>query len=112
VADGNGDGLYAIDIGAVERPGPCLPDARPFTRGDLDRDGKVRLTDVVQNLSSLFANQLAPCMDACDTNDDGDVNLADPVYVLAFLFLDGAPPPAPYPGEGFDLTGDRLGVCR
>ena len=45
-----------------------------------------------------------------DINDDGDVDIADATFLLAWLF--GAepkvPPPAPYPDCGSDPTGDEL----
>lgn len=42
-----------------------------------------------------------------DANDDGTVDISDPVYVLNFLFLGGAPPKSPYPHCGRDDTDDK-----
>ncbi len=32
------------------------------------------------------------CKDAADVNDDGKLDLSDPVSILGFLFLGGSPP--------------------
>ncbi len=50
------------------------------------------------------------CLDAQDTNDDGEVNVADPLYSLAYIFTEGLAPPVPFPGCGSDPTADALGV--
>jgi len=44
-----------------------------------------------------------PCVDALDTNDDGETDVSDAPYLGAFLFQQGPPPPAPYPDCGTDL---------
>jgi len=84
--------------------------AAPFVRGDADGNGAIELTDSVLILSHLF---LEPggieCDDAADVNDSGDVDIADAVYGLNFLFLGGPPPLAPYPDCGNDPTDDDLG---
>jgi hypothetical protein len=57
------------------------------------------------------------CLDACDCNDDGRVDLADAICILQYLFQFGRFPPAPGPGidtegnetpEGPDPTEDKL----
>ena len=48
------------------------------------------------------------CQDACDSNDDGVLNIADPIALLNHLFADGGPLPAPHPGCGPDGTPDSL----
>ena len=37
-----------------------------------------------------------------DANDDGTVNISDPIGLLNFLFASGAAPAAPYPTAGTD----------
>jgi hypothetical protein len=50
-------------------------------------------------------------VDAADANDDGGVNLSDPVWIYNFLFQGGPPPPAPGPTScGPDPTADSL-IC-
>ncbi len=49
-----------------------------------------------------------PCLDAADVNDDGVVDISDPVGLLGFLFL-GGEPPSKTPGEmEEDVTEDSL----
>ncbi len=58
------------------------------------------------------------CLDACDCQDDGRVDLADAICILQYLFLFGDQPPAPGPGwdiesqsetgAGSDPTPDGL----
>ena len=61
--------------------------------------------------SRLFAGAEAPtCADAADVNNDGALNIADPIGVLNALFSDKAPPP-PFEECGPDVgePQDELG---
>ena len=77
-----------------------------------DRDKAITLTDAVQIAAYLFrpgATALT-CLDAADTNDDGILDVSDPVYLLFYLFRQGPAPPAPFDQEGSDPTfRDNLG---
>ena len=86
-----------------DAPGPA------FTRGDVDGDGSINISDAVRALLGLFAGRGLPCEHAADVDDDGSVNLTDAVTILRFLFRSGAPPPAPFPDCGRDSTPDGLG---
>ncbi|MCZ6794618.1 MAG: hypothetical protein O7J95_13505 [Planctomycetota bacterium] len=59
----------------------------------------------------LFLGGLAPdCADAADADDNGDIQITDPVYTLNRLFRGG--PELPAPGAtscGSDPTDDALG---
>jgi hypothetical protein len=76
-----------------------------FIRCDHNCDGNVDLSDAVNGLSQLF---LGPAFSACCPqvtlcNEDGVHDLSDWVFLLAYQFLGGPPPGAPYPecgGEG------------
>ena len=46
---------------------------------------------------------------AGDMDDNGLLNITDPVYLLGSLFLGGPAPPEPYPSCGKDTTPDLLG---
>jgi len=78
--------------------------------------GMVDISDAQAVLSYLFLSGTwrfpAPCLDACDANDDGRIDLADSVYILRYLFKFAAQPKAPYPNPGPDPVGpsgpDRL----
>ncbi len=88
-----------------------FPSGPPYRRGDFDRSDAVNLTDAVGSAMYLFQAGPAPtCQDAADVNDDGILDVSDPVYLLFHLFLQGPPPPAPFPGAGGDPTfRDNLG---
>ncbi len=113
VADGNGDGIYRIDLGALELAGPCLRDSRPFLRGDCDRNMSLQVTDAIRLFEYLFLGASSPvCLDACDCDDDGMLYISDGIYLLAFTFTGGPIPASPFPEPGFDHTPDALGACR
>ncbi len=83
-------------------------DGTKFTRGDVNGDGNVNLTDAVGTLGFLFGGDSLSCHDVADANDSGDVNLTDAIFLLEFLFAGGSEPPAPYPEKGVDPTADEL----
>lgn len=94
------------DAYIYEAPPP--PD---FTRGDVNTDGGVDLSDAISVLDHLFRSQpLGPCQDTADANDDGEVDISDAVTVLLHLFKDVALIPPPYPEPGQDPTPDSL-IC-
>ena len=41
-------------------------------------------------------------------NDDGVLNISDPIFELRFLFVQGSAPPAPVDLCGFDPSEDEL----
>jgi len=84
-----------------------------FQRGDCNSDDKVDLADSATMLANQFNGLPILCPDACDSNDDGVLNMADSVYLLNWLFKFGPIPPAPGPYEdGPDATADdTLPVC-
>ncbi len=80
-----------------------------FLRGDFDGGGVLDISDAVASIGYLFLGLRAPgCLDATDTNDDGRLDLADPIFCLDFLFRGGASPPEPFPLRGPDPTEDEL----
>ena len=50
-------------------------------------------------------------MKAADANDTGRVDLSDAVFILNYLFVGGAVPPAPFRQCGLDPTPDELGCA-
>ncbi len=83
-------------------------------RGDLEENRRLNLTDVIWILLCLFGvepDKCPRCLDAADISDDGTVDILDPVLLIDYLFRRGAPPPAPFPTCGFDLTEDSLPEC-
>ena len=113
--DGEIDG-YIVGDGGLSTPSaialltPAPVDrGREFIRGDADVSGGVDISDVVTILGYLFLGEdAASCLDARDVNDNGAVDVTDPVYELNHQFLGGAPPPPPFPEVGIDPTADPL----
>ncbi|MGE4601580.1 MAG: hypothetical protein AAEJ65_01610 [Planctomycetota bacterium] len=84
-----------------------------FQRGDCNSDDKVDLADIATAIATQFMGYEIDCPDACDFNDDGLINLADPVFGLNYLFNFGAVPPSPGAyDDGPDPTEDSLPVCE
>ncbi len=82
--------------------------ARNFVRGNANADASVDLSDVVFSLEYLYLGGPTPsCLDAADTNDDGALDVADPVLSL-FQQFHGAEVPGPRPDCGEDPTEDNL----
>lgn len=90
--------------------GPTSGSAADFVRGDCNPDGSVDISDVIRQLIVITGSPTAsPCLDACDVNDDGLLNIVDPVYLLYTLFVTGSLPPAPpFPSCGSDPTTDAI----
>ncbi|MEM7234257.1 MAG: hypothetical protein AAF517_18915 [Planctomycetota bacterium] len=89
-----------------------LLQAQSFSRGDVDRDGRRTVFDafvVLEHLFSVRSDRVTVCEDAADTNDDGCIDVADPIYSHRSLFANGPSPAAPFPGCGEDPTEDALG---
>ena len=91
--------------------GEIVPPAAPkFLRGDADAGGTLQITDAIAVLNFLFIGTFKPtCMDALDWNDNGRVELSDPIGILGRQFSGGDP--APPPGSdncGTDPTDDEL----
>jgi hypothetical protein len=85
---------------------------REFLRGDANGDSRVDISDGIFDLLFLFRGlAAAPCSDAMDFNDDGRLDLADPIYLFNYTFGGGPIIPPPYPGAGLDPTEDELPEC-
>ena len=98
---------FAIDDFTVWRVESAFDET--FVRGDVDLDGSIQLTDVVYFLETIFGGaRVAICPDAADANDDGTLDPADAVALLAHIFASAALPP-PYTCD-VDPTPDAL-VC-
>jgi len=70
-----------------------------FQRGDANNTGRITLADGIWIVRGLFfGGPSSACPAASDTNADHAVNQTDAIYLLEYLFLDGNPIPAPFPG--------------
>ncbi len=77
--------------------------ARRFIRGDCNGDGQPDLGDAVFLLHYNFLGGRKPdCLAACDADGNGRVigRVTDAIFLLLFLFSDGADIPPPYPNCG------------
>jgi len=102
----------------------CIVAEPKFIRGDCNfraKDDKpstdgwnsVDIADAAAVLAFLFGTDWdwfdPPCLDACDANDDGRIDLADAVYILRYLFkVPSVEPLAPFPLPGTDPSLDHL----
>jgi hypothetical protein len=83
-----------------------------FVRGDSNRDGRADISDLINTLLVVLEGVgEQSCPDAMDSNDDGALDLSDPIFSVSFFFIGGRQLPAPYPEEGLDPTSDSLGPC-
>lgn len=79
-----------------------------FQRGDLTADGNLDIADATGALAVVFGQGSTTCLDAVDANDDGQIDISDPVQLLMHLFLGSGPLPAPHGSCGIDPTADSL----
>lgn len=78
-------------------------------RGDANNDGSVTTADYVDIHAYLYLGGDAPsCMDQADSDDSGEVDNGDIIYILQYTLNNGPPPPAPFPNCGTDPTADTL----
>ena len=61
-------------------------------------------------LDILFAGGDDPlCTESCNGNGDGSLDIADAIYILNYLFMNGSPPPtSPFPDCGALPPGSML----
>jgi hypothetical protein len=92
-------------------PEGCAGEPPPptFTRGNVDPQDDLNLTDGIFILQYLFLGGTRPlCLDSADVDDDGQVQLTDALAVFRYLFQGGAEPPPPFLDCGADPTDDDL----
>ncbi len=105
------------DIGyySFTRDGPPPPEK--FSRGLVNDDDFLDIGDPVALLLHLFLGRPLSCSDSADIDDNGEIETADVVRLLEYLFLNGShfSYPAP-PVCDEDPTEDELGcgstLCR
>ena len=97
---------------------PCSPAewTGPFIRGDTEQDSFITTKDASTLLSGRYLSRpTLPCLAAADANADGRIDVSDPIWMLVWLFMGGAPLPLPAecdisPGAGDIALGcDRWG---
>jgi hypothetical protein len=92
-----------------------------FLRGDANQDGKVSIADALTIRRFLYNGDLPPsCLDACDINDIGSIDISTEIGVLTFLFggefyrrgYGYQEFAAPFPEPGVDPTAGDEFRCR
>lgn len=79
-----------------------------FNRGDANGDSKINVTDGVLVAQNIFFKVAKPglvkfnCDDMLDVDDNGRLEVADPLLLLRFIFLHGPAPSAPFRACGAD----------
>jgi len=65
-----------------------------YYRGDVNKDGKCSVSDVVYLINYLFKNGPKPIefVDQGNVNNDGNTNVTDVVYLINYLFKGGCAP--------------------
>jgi len=106
--DGSGGAMEEADVIDLDEFNSLTPEPL-FRRGDLDWDEELTITDVFPILDHLFRLEPLACKDAADGNDDGEVDISDPILVLFYLFAGGIGPRPPLVEIGADTTEDLLG---
>ena len=88
------------------------PTGPEFQRGDVNPNFGITIADAIGILEGLFvAGADFTCEDAADVDDDGALNIADPIALLGYLFQSGSPPSLPFGVCGEDATVDALGCA-
>jgi YD repeat-containing protein len=103
--------LLPVLVAALStQPRPALGACPGFLRGDCTSDARLDISDPIRLLNALFINAdtLLPCRDACDSDDNGALEITDAVAALDFLFRGGRAPAEPFLGCGLDPTADDL----
>ncbi len=115
-------GVPTIDIEGNARPCGAVVDigayefgCNPFLRGDVDMNGKLDVTDVIQFLNYQFiGSEILDCLDTADIDDDGELTITDAIRSLNYQFTGTAPAPEP-PGPftcGPDVNEDAFTPCE
>ena len=113
VPDGSGQVLLRVENidgqSSNSLPFDFVSPPTQFIRGDINRDGRVDVSDPVRGLRHLFGPLTIDCQDAADVDDNEQLEVTDMIRILQFLFQSGAAPSDPHPSAGFDPSGDTLG---
>ena len=101
-----GPGIYTVAVSA-RQPGSAGAftlrvslgaEETLFSRGDVDGNGMVEISDAVAVLNFLFRGGGPPgCRETADSNNDARVDLSDGIHLLSWLFIGGEAPAAPGP---------------
>ncbi|MBN1419841.1 MAG: hypothetical protein JXP34_13760, partial [Planctomycetes bacterium] len=60
-----------------------------FLRGDVNASGTLDIADAIAGLDYIFGSRPVLCIDAVDMNNDAQIDIGDPIWLLTFLFASG-----------------------
>jgi hypothetical protein len=104
-----GNSVFATRLIPLELTKSVGPTAKRFRRGDPNDDGKENIADPIWIVNELVREgPRTECQSAADANDDGIVDLSDTTYLIAWRFMGGPQPTAPFAACGPDPTNDSL----
>lgn len=94
------------DANANGVPDPC----ESFRRGDCNGNQVYDLLDFLHGINYMFGDSslTLECADACDTDDNGTVDVHDMVVLIQAMFAAGPGIAQPFPDCGLDPTSDNL----
>ena len=79
-----------------------------FVRGDINGDNNHTISDAILVIRGIFSGYHLTCVEAADVDNNGNLNIADAIKLLVYLFGGGEAPPAPFDEPGPDQDGDTL----
>lgn len=93
-----------VGMASIEVTAPTI-----FVRGDANLSGNLDIADVLMTLFYTDGRLTPPCLDALDSDDNGEIGITDAVISLSYQFLNGPRPAAPFPSPARDPSDDSLG---
>jgi len=90
-------------------------DDKDFSRADVNGDDRLNISDGAVMAQNIFFGRLKSfdCDDMLDANDDGTLDMADPVAFLMWAFVGTANLGSPFGDQcGQDPTNDALGCVE
>ena len=76
-----------------------------FLAGTLEAGDDDPFLYIIKDMT-VFYDSRTNTLAACDANGDGMTDSSDAIYIFNYRFLDGPPPPAPFPGCDFSEGED------
>ncbi|MCZ6794077.1 MAG: dockerin type I domain-containing protein, partial [Planctomycetota bacterium] len=108
--------LRLLDAGLLAESPYELTEPPDFRRGDVDGDGRINMTDATRLANMVLGSAEPPGgqpnRDAWDVDDNGEVDFADAIWLLRFLFEGGPPPLDPFVAAGQDPSNLADGICQ